>query len=157
MRKAAPSERLFRLTGEWVDKPGSVIRTTIYLERASPCVSSAQPGCTEGRPYRIPICVCSRWGLPSRAVADALVRSYRTFSAFLPQSGGVSFSVALSVGLPRPAVSWHLALWSPDFPRMPKHTRPSDPLEYAILADVCQTGRNSYDYLRSCCSQRFQC
>ena len=31
---------------------------------------------------------------------------------------GVFFSVALSVGLPRPAVSWHLALWSPDFPRM---------------------------------------
>ena len=24
--------------------------------------------------------------------------------------------MALSVGSPRPAVSWHLALWSPDFP-----------------------------------------
>ena len=68
--------------GEWADKPGSVIRTTIYLEHASPHASSAQPGYTEGRPYRIPICVCSRWGLPSYAVADALVRSYRTVSAF---------------------------------------------------------------------------
>ena len=29
---------------------------------------------------------------------------------------GVFFSVALSVGSPRPAVSWHPALWSPDFP-----------------------------------------
>lgn len=35
-------------------------------------------------------------------------------------SRGVFFSVALSVGSPRPAVSWHLALWSPDFP----HGRP---------------------------------
>ena len=51
------------------------------------------------------------------------MRSYRTVSAFLPflraearVRGGVFFSVALSVGSPRPAVSWHLALWSPDFP-----------------------------------------
>lgn len=76
-----------------------------------------------GQPCRVPICACSRWGFPSRAVADALVRSYRTVSAFLPLPraearvrGGVFFSVALSVGSPRPAVSWHLALWSPDFP-----------------------------------------
>ena len=32
-----------------------------------------------------------------------------------PAAGGL-FSVALSVGLPRPAVSWHPALWCPDFP-----------------------------------------
>lgn len=79
----------------------------------------------DGQPYRVPICACSRWGFPSRAVADALVRSYRTVSAFLPLPraearvrGGVFFSVALSVGSPRPAVSWHLALWSPDFPHI---------------------------------------
>ena len=72
-----------------------------------------------GPPCRAPICACSRWGLPSRAVADALVRSCRTVSAFLPRAargGGVFFSVVLSVGSPRPAVSWHLALRSPDFP-----------------------------------------
>ena len=76
-----------------------------------------------GPPCRVPICACSGWGFPSRAVAGALVRSYRTVSAFLPflraearVRGGVFFSVALSVGSPRPAVSWHLALWSPDFP-----------------------------------------
>ena len=92
-------------------------RTIIYLGRTSPCASSTQPECTEGRPYRTPICACSRWGFPSRAVAGALVRSYRTVSAFLlPRSRGVFFSVALSVGSPRPAVSWHLALGSPDFP-----------------------------------------
>ena len=70
---------------ERVDKPGSVVRTAIYLECASPRISSAQPERTEGQPYRVPICTCSRWGLPSYAVADALVRSYRTVSAFLLQ------------------------------------------------------------------------
>ena len=98
-------------------------RTAIYLEYASPRISSAQPERTEGQPYSVPICVCSGWGLPSRIVADALVRSYRTVSAFLPQRGGVFFSVALSVGSPRPAVSWHLALRSPDFPRTPEGVR----------------------------------
>jgi len=29
-------------------------------------------------------------------------------------------SVALFVGLRRPGVTWHLALWSPDFPRHPE-------------------------------------
>ena len=77
--------------GEWADKPGSVIRTTIYLEHASPHASSAQPGYTEGLPYRIPICVCSRWGLPSYVVANALVRFYRTVSAFLLHAGESSF------------------------------------------------------------------
>ena len=32
-----------------------------------------------------------------------------------PAAGGL-FSVALSVGLPRPGVTWHPALWCPDFP-----------------------------------------
>ena len=36
-----------------------------------------------GQPCRVPICACSGWGFPSHAVADALVRSYRTVSAFL--------------------------------------------------------------------------
>ena len=54
---------------------------------------------------------------------------YRYAGALLPHrfsfslgqlAKGVFFSVALSIGSPRPAVSWHLALWSPDFPRMQK-------------------------------------
>ena len=55
-----------------------------------------------GPPCRVPICACSGWGFPSHVVADALVRSYRTVSAFLPLPraearvrGGVFFSVAL--------------------------------------------------------------
>ena len=84
--------------------------------------------------YSTPICVCSRWGLPSRCVATTLVVSYTTVSAFLlrrarmcPHVVGVFFSAALSVGsgfgnnscqIPsfRLAVSQHPALWSPDFP-----------------------------------------
>jgi len=65
---------------------------------------------------------------PAAAVTSDAVRSYRTISP-LPllshrrvirparnRRGGV-FSVALSVALPRPAVSWRPALWSSDFPR----------------------------------------
>ncbi len=40
--------------------------------------------------------------------------------------GGL-FSVALSVGSRRPGVTWHLALWSPDFPRRIAATRLSWP------------------------------
>ena len=53
----------------------------------------------------------------------ALVRSYRTFSPLpgssrtSPRRPGGLFSVALSRGSPRVAVSNHRALWSPDFPR----------------------------------------
>ena len=37
----------------------------------------------EAQPYRMPIRPCFGWGLPSHAVTNMLVRSYRTFSAFL--------------------------------------------------------------------------
>ncbi len=62
--------------------------------------------------------------MPCRAaLAPHAVRSYRTISP-LPlrarkraaKVGGL-LSAALSVGLRRPGVTWHLALWSPDFPR----------------------------------------
>ena len=72
--------------------------------------------------------------IPSRGL---LVRSYRTVSP-LPhrsedQSGGL-LSVALSIGFTldprenqfahRPAVSWHPALWCPDFPHTLGGARP---------------------------------
>jgi len=46
------------------------------------------------------------------------VRSYRTLSPLphdLKQRGGL-LSVALAVRLLPPGVTWHLTLWSPDFP-----------------------------------------
>ena len=63
-----------------------------------------------------------------QTVASCAVRSYRTFSP-LPwikiedfDSGGI-FSVALAVGSHPPGVTWHPALWSPDFP-LPKPLAP---------------------------------
>lgn len=58
--------------------------------------------------------------------------------SFSPVCRGVFFSVALSVGSPRPAVSWHLALGSPDFPHAcardcPAHSR----LYYTLFREQC--------------------
>jgi hypothetical protein len=54
---------------------------------------------------------------PATRVTTGAVRFYRTFSPLpvLSDVGGM-FSVALSVGSRRPGVTWHFALWSPDFP-----------------------------------------
>jgi len=63
-------------------------------------------------------------------VTSCAVRSYHTISTlpvFRRIIGGI-FSAALSVGSHRPAVSWHPALWCPDFPPKPKLPRLSDPL-----------------------------
>jgi hypothetical protein len=50
---------------------------------------------------------------PATDVTISAVRSYRTFS---PLPAGGIFSVALSVSSHFPGITWHLALWSPDFP-----------------------------------------
>jgi len=79
---------------------------------------------------RFPIRSCSRWGLPSFPWSpEELVRSYRTFSPLPCEMGGAQvtqggiFSVALSIALPRLRVTEHPALWSSDFPLVPKETR----------------------------------
>ena len=55
-----------------------------------------------------------------RTVASRAVRSYRTLSPLpvLPQAAAIGglLSVALVVGSRLPGVTWHPALWSPDFP-----------------------------------------
>jgi len=50
-----------------------------------------------------------------RTVTSRAVRSYRTFSP-LPTGAGGLFSVALSMGLHPPGVTWRLVRRSPDFP-----------------------------------------
>ena len=61
---------------------------------------------------------------PAVNVAINAVRSYRTISTLpLPKHLGGIFSVALSIGLRLPGVTWHLARWSPDFPRRPDGRR----------------------------------
>ena len=54
---------------------------------------------------------------PATSVASRAVRSYRTLSPLpaLARLGGL-LSAALSVGSHPPGVTWHSALWSPDFP-----------------------------------------
>ena len=48
-------------------------------------------------------------------VTERAVRSYRTISPLPAEAGGI-FSAALAVDSRPPGVTWHLALWSPDFP-----------------------------------------
>jgi len=105
---------------EPADKPGSVVDS--HSSRRNVTVTLEQPTRTRRGPrHEVPIWSCSRWGLPCRPVARLAVRSYRTISP-LPScrsSLGRYLSVALSVGSRRPGVTWHRALWSPDFPRHP--------------------------------------
>jgi hypothetical protein len=64
---------------------------------------------------------CSGWGLPSRPGRPgrwcALTAPFHPHLCGPEPAIGGLFSVALSCGSPRLAVSQHPALWSPDFPR----------------------------------------
>ena len=99
-RKKLPNGSLLKTASESISR---VLSLDDHLSRT--CVAARLKHATRtygGPPCRVPICACSGWGFPSHAVADALVRSYRTVSAFLPLPraearvrGGVFFSVAL--------------------------------------------------------------
>ena len=64
---------------------------------------------------------CSGWGLPSRPGHPgrwcALTAPFHPYLCGPEPAIGGLFSVALSCGSPRLAVSQHPALWSPDLPR----------------------------------------
>ncbi len=116
--------RLRTKAAEPADKPGSVVDS--HSSRRSVTATLEQPTRTRRGPrHEVPIWSCSRWGLPCRPVARLAVRSYRTISPLPdPMHPKVTghrryLSVALSVGSRRPGVTWHRALWSPDFPRHP--------------------------------------
>ena len=94
--------------------------TAIHLGCASPHTSSNLPGNDAGR-INVPLFGLAPGGVyPATPVTSRAVRSYRTISP-LPASrthtltGGI-FSVALSIDSRLPGVTWHPALWSPDFP-----------------------------------------
>jgi hypothetical protein len=78
-----------------------------------------QPTRTRCGPHlRVPIWSCSGWGLPCHSCCHergALLPHHFTLTVPVRGLGGM-FSVALSVGSRRPGVTWHPALWSPDFP-----------------------------------------
>ncbi len=115
---ATGSRPIHRNEGELVDKPGSVedshssgMPVTRHLLqptriRHGPC-------------HRIPIWSCSRWGLPCRCCyhhRGALLPHLFTLTVTSRKSQSGLFSVALSVSLHCPGITWHPALWSPDFP-----------------------------------------
>ncbi|KTD51137.1 hypothetical protein Lqua_1364 [Legionella quateirensis] len=118
---------------ESVDKPGSVAdnhssgtHVTVRLKRPTriPCGPHDMTLQSTGFLFGL----APGGVFPATTVANRAVRSYRTISP-LPacsnqfkdqpqkeeQAGGI-FSVALSVGSHLPGVTWHPALWSPDFP-----------------------------------------
>ena len=89
--------------------------TIIHLRQVSPPACSDLPESAAGRSWRIPIWSCSGWGLPSpRLLPAARCALTAPFHPY-PRGGGI-LSVALSVGSRPPGVTWHPALWSPDFP-----------------------------------------
>ena len=124
-------------------------RTTIHLGRTSPCASSDLPGspCEQQertrRPARFPIWSCSRWGLPCRRMLPpARCALTAPFHPYLPRPvctchdiGGL-LSVALSVGSRPPGITWHLALWSPDFPPRRETQRLPGRLPRAVYAFI---------------------
>ena len=110
--------------------------TTIHLDTPSPGASSGPPADSGEQPFPASLqsiraaapreCglrPCSGRGLPSRpghpgrwCALTAPFHPYRAPDPGRPVRGGL-FSVALSRGSPRVAVSNRPALWSPDFPR----------------------------------------
>ena len=66
-----------------------------------------------------PIWSCSRWGLPCHGCCHprgALLPHHFTLTGTACAALRRYLSVALSVGSRPPGVTWHRALWSPDFP-----------------------------------------
>jgi|SRR5688500_15862533 len=133
---------------EPADKPGSVLDSHSSRRNVAATLEQPTRT-RRGPRHEVPIWSCSRWGLPCRPVTRLAVRSYRTISPLpapchpfvvsgstwpATPSSTTRFaeastkgwqgrwrylSVALSVGSRRPGVTWHRALWSPDFPRHP--------------------------------------
>ena len=99
----------------------------IHLGRPSPDASSNLPGSFCGPQHVLPYLVLLQPGfalpLPLPTVRCALTAPFHPYLYI----GGI-FSVALSVGLRLPGVTWRLALWSPDFPPSINRQRLSDRL-----------------------------
>ena len=104
---------------EPADKPGSVVGN----HSSGPAVTGGLKQPTRkhrGPRHCFPIWSCSRWGLPCRRVLPparcALTAPFHPYPYPAVAGAGGIFSVALSVGSRPPGITWHPALWSPDFP-----------------------------------------
>src|SRR5258708_15578424 len=118
--------------GSVVDSHSSGIRVTAQLKR--PTRKPMWATCSGRKAARFPIWSCSRWGLPCRWCCHprgALLPHHFTLTGAACAALRRYLSVALSVGSRLPGVTWHRALWSPDFP-------PSLPgKDSDCLADSC--------------------
>ena len=99
-------------------KPGSVVSN--HSSRARVTTRLKQPTRVQRGPrQRTPIWSCSERGLPCRKLLPvarcALTAPFHPYLCQNMTIGGI-LSVALSVGSRPPGVTWHPALWSPDFP-----------------------------------------
>ena len=122
---------------KWTSGPVSRIlsRTVIDLGPPLPTASNGLPGSPNGTGRTARRSVPSLFDLSPGGVCTAsdvtaaAVGSYPTLSPLpVPEGHRRSSFFALSLGL-RPVGVTHLrALRSPDFPRVPKHPRPSSPL-----------------------------
>ncbi|EWM13836.1 hypothetical protein KUTG_04140 [Kutzneria sp. 744] len=90
------------------------------LQRPTRRHRAGSPRTPAQAPRAAPSWPCSGWGLPSHPGHPgcwwSLTPPFHPYPAASRRPGGL-FSVALSRGSPRVAVSNHPALWSPDFPR----------------------------------------
>ena len=112
--------------------------TAIYLGPALPQASSAQPERSAGHTIALLFAFAPEGACQATLSPGcwwSLTPPFQLFSHPLARAAGVFFSAALSVGSPRLVVSQLPALWSPDFPHVPKHPRSSGPLR----ADDCST------------------
>ncbi len=112
-----PASRLCLRENNELSQPVSRVLswTIINLGCFSQNTSSSLPEPSTGRAIRFLFGLTPSGVYRAKLVAKLAVRSYRTFSPLPPESGGL-FSVALSVDLHRPGVTWRFTLWSPDFP-----------------------------------------
>ena len=152
---------------ESADKPGSVegnhpSGTHVAVRLKRPTRKPLRAAGTSPKARALPYLVVLQVGfaVPPN-VATGAVRSYRTVSplpaaahrsllgpGFHPAStaatrcniGGL-LSVALSVGSRPPGVTWHLALWSPDFPPRRETQRLPGRLPPAVYAASCSAIR----------------
>ncbi len=150
MRGSRPISRVLSWTAIHLGRtsPLRLLRPTREPPRAAGCGASA--ACSS-------IWSCSGWGLPCRRVLPparcALTAPFHPCRP--PQAGAASgvgglFSVALSVGSRPPGVTWHPALWSPDFPpRRRIRTRPrsgclADSLTVSVAPSPANPETNHY-------------
>lgn len=120
-KRGKKEEKINEQISESVDKPGSVVDNHLSSKFVTKLLK--QPTQTQCGPHLMSfyLALLQSGVYLANDVTIIAVRSYRTISHLLEpylkhHSSGVIFSVALSVGSHPPGVTWHSALWSPDFP-----------------------------------------